>query len=165
MSIGTRILVVRNQKGMTQQDLSKRTGLAASYLSRVENRRLEPGARTLRKIAAALAVPVSELFQEPPLKLGTLQCLITSSGKCVGDLQRSTSARRPDASQEAYSPRQLQLLRMANYLIETGDARLLDSLEVLLGALLQAEQQKPAPQVRSQQPAPKIEPAKTPQTS
>jgi len=36
----------------------------------------------------------------------------------------------------------LQLLRMANYLIQTADKRLLDSLDVLLGALLNAELHK-----------------------
>jgi hypothetical protein len=32
----------------------------------------------------------------------------------------------------------LQLLRMANYLIQTGNTRLLDTLDTLLGALLAA---------------------------
>ena len=54
MSIGTRIIQLRNEKGLTQQELSDRTGLAASYLSRIENRHLEPRPHTLRKIALAL---------------------------------------------------------------------------------------------------------------
>jgi len=145
MSIGTRIVLIRNQKGMTQQDLSKLTGLAASYLSRVENRRLEPSPRTLRKIAGALAVPMSELFQEQSAQLGTVQCVVTTTGRCIGEMLRSAHGQPADSSHEAYSPRQLQLLRIANYLIETGDTRLLDSLEVLLGALLQAERQKQTP--------------------
>ena len=130
---------------MTQQDLSKRTGLAASYLSRVENRRLEPSPRTLRRIAGALGVPMSELFQEQPAQLGTLQCVVTTTGKCIGEMLRSAHGQPADPSREAYSPRQLQLLRIANYLIETGGARLLDSLEVVLSALLQAERQKHQP--------------------
>jgi transcriptional regulator with XRE-family HTH domain len=153
MSLGTRILMIRNQNGLSQQELSKRTGLAASYLSRVENRRLEPGPRTLRRIAAALEVPVSELFQEPPLKLGSLQCVVTGSGKCIGDLLRSARGKLAGSSHETYTPRQLQLLRMANYLIETADARLLDSLEVLFGALLAAERNKSSPR----QPLPALE--------
>ena len=142
MSIGTRIIQLRNQKGMTQKGMSERTGLAGSYLSRIENRHLEPRPQTLRKIAAALDVPVSELFQERSAKLGTLQCVITTTGHCVMDLLRSS--RKPGESHlESYSPRQLQLLRMANYLIQTGDARLLDSLDLLLDALLNAERRKP----------------------
>jgi transcriptional regulator with XRE-family HTH domain len=141
MSIGTRIIQLRNQKGMTQKEMSARTGLAGSYLSRIENRHLEPRPQTLRKIAAALDVPISELFQERSAQLGTLQCVITTTGHCVMDLLRS-SRKSSESQLESYSPRQLQLLRMANYLIQTGDARLLDSLDLLLDALLNAERHK-----------------------
>ena len=142
MSIGTRIIQLRNQKGMTQQQLSDLTGLAASYLSRIENRRLEPRPHTLSKIALALGVTVSEIFQERPANLGTLQCVITSSGNCVMNMLHSTRGKRTQPPEESYDPHQLQLLRMANYLIQTADKRLLDSLDVLLGALVNAEQNK-----------------------
>lgn len=138
MSIGTRIIQLRNQKGLTQQELSQRTGLAPSYVSRIENRHLEPRPQTLRKIAAALEVPISEIFQERPSQLGTLQCVITSSGNCVMNLLRASRDKRVPSTRESYDPRQLSLLRMANYLIQTGDKLLLDSLELLLGALLNA---------------------------
>lgn len=142
MSIGTRIIQLRNQKGLSQQGLSELTGLAPSYLSRIENRHLEPRPQTLRKIAHALNVPISEIFQEQSAQLGTLQCVITSSGNCIMDLLQSRRKAHPEAGMESYDPRQLQLLRMANYLIQTGDTRLLDSLEVVLGALLNAEKNK-----------------------
>jgi transcriptional regulator with XRE-family HTH domain len=142
MSIGTRLIQLRNERGLTQQQLSDLTGLAASYLSRIENRHLEPRPHTLRKIAAALAVPVSEIFQERPNQLGTLQCLITSSGSCVMNLLRSKHGQH--AAPESYTPRQLQLLRMANYLIQTADKRVLDSLDVLLAALLSSERTRAA---------------------
>lgn len=138
MSIGTRIIQLRDQKGITQQVLSDRTGLAASYLSRIENRHIEPRPQTLRKIALALGVPVSEIFQERSTQLGTLQCVITSSGNCIMNLLRSRQRTRIPSNGETYDPRQLQLLRMANYLIQKGDKPLLDALEVLLGALLKA---------------------------
>jgi DNA-binding XRE family transcriptional regulator len=142
MSIGTRIIQLRNQKGLTQQELSDRTGLAASYLSRIENRHLEPRPLTLRKIALALGVPISEIFQERPAQLGMLQCVITSSGNCVMNMLHSSRGKQAPTTEESYNPRQLQLLRMANYLIQTADKRLLDSLDVLLGALLNVEQRK-----------------------
>ena len=142
MSIGTRIIQLRNQKGMTQQHLSDLTGLAASYLSRIENRRLEPRPHTLSKIALALGVTVSEIFQERPTPLGTLQCVITSSGNCVMNMLHSSHGKPTKPAEESYNPHQLQLLRMTNYLIQTADKRLLDSLDVLLGALVNAEQYK-----------------------
>ena len=142
MSIGTRIIQLRNQKGLTQQELSDRTGLAASYLSRIENRHLEPRPHTLNKIALALGVPITEIFQERSTQLGTLQCVITSSGNCIMNLLHSRHGKPAHPNVESYDPRQLQLLRMANYLIQTADKRLLDSLDVLLSALLNVEQSK-----------------------
>jgi transcriptional regulator with XRE-family HTH domain len=142
MSIGTRIIQLRNQKGLSQQQLSDLTGLAASYISRIENRHLEPRPHTLSKIALALGVPMSEIFQERSTQLGTLQCVITSSGNCIMNLLHSSQGKRVHPSTESYDPHQLQLLRMANYLIQTADKRLLDSLDVLLGALLNAELHK-----------------------
>ena len=142
MSLGTRIMQLRTQKGMTQRQLSGRSGIAGSYLSRIENRRLEPRPKTLRKIAEALGVPMAEFFQERPGGMKTQQCVITTSGNCVMDLLRAGRSRVPQPGRESYSPRQLQLLRVANYLIQSGDARLIDSLEVLLGALLDAERSR-----------------------
>ena len=142
MSIGTRIIQLRNQKGLTQQELSDLTGLAPSYLSRIENRHLEPRPLTLRKIATALGVPISDIFQERSTQLGTLQCVITSSGNCIMNLLHTVRGKQSPPTVESYTPHQLQLLRMANYLVQTADRRLLDSLEVLLGALLSAEQHK-----------------------
>ncbi len=140
MSIGTRIIQLRNQKGLSQQELSTLTGLAASYLSRIENRHLEPRPQTLGKIAKALGVTVSEIFQETSTHLGTLQCVITSSGNCVMNMLESSHGKRSHPHEESYNPHQLQLLRMANYLVQTADKRVLDSLDVLLRALLGAGQ-------------------------
>ncbi|HZP00341.1 MAG TPA: helix-turn-helix domain-containing protein [Terriglobia bacterium] len=136
MSIGTRIIQVRNQRGLTQRELSERSGIASSYLSRIENRRLEPRPKTLRRIADALGIPVSDLFQEGPGQSSKVQCVITSSGTCIMDLLSSRRKQPTERGAEDYSPRQIKLLRMANYLVETGDTRLLDALDLLLGALL-----------------------------
>ena len=135
MSIGTRLLQLRNQKGLSQRQLSQRCGLASSYLSRIENRRLEPRPKTLRRIAAALGVPISDLFEERPG--GEKQtCAITASGRCIMELLRSGRGRVSQARAEGYTPRQLQLLRMANYVIQSGDGRRLGALDVLLSGLL-----------------------------
>jgi len=143
VSIGTRIMQLRTQKGLSQRQLSERSGIASSYLSRIENRHLEPRPATLRKVAGALGVPLSDFFQERPAEVRSLQCVITSSGDCIMDLLRSARGKQPPEGTESYSPRQLQMLRMANYLIQTADARLLETLEVLLGALLNAGRKAP----------------------
>jgi transcriptional regulator with XRE-family HTH domain len=136
MSIGTRVMQIRNQKGISQRELSQRSGIAGSYLSRIENRHLEPRPKTLRKIAEALEVPLAEFFRDHDENLAGVQCLITASGRCVMDMIRASHGKAPQPGAEAYTPRHLELFRLAAYLIQTGDTRLLDALEVVLGALL-----------------------------
>jgi len=136
MSIGTRIIQARNQKNMSQSELGRRTGIAGSYLSRIENRHIDPRPTTLRKIAAALGVPLAELFREGTTNAPLPQCVITTSGNCIMDLLKNRPRRGTPRGTEKYSPHQLQLLRMANYLVQSGDTRMLDTLDVLLSSLL-----------------------------
>jgi transcriptional regulator with XRE-family HTH domain len=135
LSIGTRLLQIRNQKGMSQRQLSQQCGLASSYLSRIENRRLEPRPSTLRRITKALGVPISGLFEERSGE-EKQKCAITASGRCIMELLRSGRGRSSRPRAEGYTPRQLQLLRMANYVIQSGNSRLLNALDVLLTGLL-----------------------------
>lgn len=68
MNIGTTIRGFRLQKGMSQGDIEKRTGLLRCYLSRVENGHTVPSLETLQKIASALDLPLSQFFAEDPIK-------------------------------------------------------------------------------------------------
>jgi transcriptional regulator with XRE-family HTH domain len=133
---------IRNQQGITQRELSQRSGIAGSYLSRIENRRVEPRPKTLRRLAEALGVPVAEFFQDRDVTLSGVQCAMTASGRCLMDMIRASHGKPLQPGAEAYTPRHLQLLRLAGYLIQTGDARLLDAMEVLLGGLLNSGQSR-----------------------
>src|SRR5882724_9243759 len=64
MNIGTTIRGYRLQKGMSQGDIEKRTGLLRCYLSRVENGHTVPSLETLQKIAQALDLPLSQFFAD-----------------------------------------------------------------------------------------------------
>ena len=63
-NIGSTIRAYRLQKGMSQGDIEKRTGLLRCYLSRVENGHTVPSLETLQKIARALDLQLSEFFAE-----------------------------------------------------------------------------------------------------
>ena len=143
MSIGTRVMQIRNQKGISQRQLSERCGIAGSYLSRIENRHLEPRPKTLRKIAEALDVPLAEFFQEHAENLAGAQCVVTPSGKCIMELIGSSQGKPPQPGAERYTARHLRLIRLAGYLIQSGDRRLLDALDVVLGALLNSDAGQP----------------------
>ena len=64
MNIGVTIRTYRLQKGMSQGDIEKRTGLLRCYLSRVENGHTIPSLDTLAKIANAMELPIAQFFGE-----------------------------------------------------------------------------------------------------
>ena len=64
MNIGETIRNYRLQKGMSQGDIEKRTGLLRCYLSRVENGHTIPSLDTLAKIASAMDVPLGQFFSD-----------------------------------------------------------------------------------------------------
>ena len=68
INIGTTIRDFRLQRGMSQGDIEKRTGLLRCYLSRVENGHTVPSLETLQKIASALDLPLSQFFAEDSVK-------------------------------------------------------------------------------------------------
>jgi transcriptional regulator with XRE-family HTH domain len=67
MKIGVTIRAYRLQKGLSQGDIEKRTGLLRCYLSRVENGHTVPSLDTLAKIAGALDIPLAQFFAEDSL--------------------------------------------------------------------------------------------------
>lgn len=58
-----RVKEVLKEKGMSQKTLSEKIGVAEISLSRSING--NPSLETLNKIATALNVPISELFEQP----------------------------------------------------------------------------------------------------
>lgn len=62
MFIAGRLRAFRQQKGLTQGEIERRTGLQRSYISRVENGYTIPSVATLEKWARALRVPLYQIF-------------------------------------------------------------------------------------------------------
>jgi transcriptional regulator with XRE-family HTH domain len=62
MSIGARIRRLREKKGLSQGDIERMTGLLRCYTSRVENGHTVPSLETLERFAAALDIPLYQLF-------------------------------------------------------------------------------------------------------
>ena len=67
MKIGTTIRAYRLQKGLSQGDIEKKTGLLRCYLSRVENGHTVPSLDTLAKIAEALDLSIAQFFADDSL--------------------------------------------------------------------------------------------------
>ncbi len=64
MSIGLKIRQMREQKGLSQGDVEKVSGLLRCYISRVEHGHTVPSLDTLERFALALGVPLYQLFCE-----------------------------------------------------------------------------------------------------
>jgi transcriptional regulator with XRE-family HTH domain len=89
MNIGTTIRAHRLQKGLSQGDIEKKTGLLRCYLSRVENGHTVPSLDTLAKIAGALDLPISQFFMEDSLNRQTsLQKLTDEELKFLTQIRR-----------------------------------------------------------------------------
>ena len=64
VNIGEVIKSYRADRGLSQGDIERRTGLLRCYLSRVENGHTVPSLDTLSKIAVALDLPIAQFFAD-----------------------------------------------------------------------------------------------------
>ena len=62
VKIGEVIRSYRGQRGLSQGDIERRTGLLRCYLSRVENGHTVPSLETLAKIAEAMDISLADFF-------------------------------------------------------------------------------------------------------
>jgi len=140
MSVGRRIRELRLESRVNQRELGEVTGLAVSYLSRVENGRLTPTLPTLKKIAGALAVPLTVLFDAEATLEAKDQCPVSLSGRCLLDHPFVGRGRKSMEGVETYSREQLEALRLCNFLLHTGDKELVRTLSTILKGLLALKQ-------------------------
>lgn len=67
LKLGKRLKEIRMKLGLTLEDASKRTGLARSTLSKIENEQISPTFQAMQKLANGLRIDMPQLF-EPPRK-------------------------------------------------------------------------------------------------
>ena len=60
------IRVIRERRGLSQKALSDKSGVSQAAISDIESGNKSPTERTLRKLAAALDVEVTELIRNAP---------------------------------------------------------------------------------------------------
>jgi transcriptional regulator with XRE-family HTH domain len=97
MLIGLRIRALREQAGLSQGDIEKRSGIVRAYLSRVEHGRTVPSVNTLERLARAMEVPLYRLFKDGekptvavrwPVKLKAVQGLPCGDDFCYEGIRR-----------------------------------------------------------------------------
>lgn len=135
MSLGGRIRQLRRQARKTQRQLSLMTGLAVSHLSRMENGKVIPSTRTLNRISQALGLPVTAFFDSEPVLEEGDRCPVSLSGRCILDHVFVGRGRPPKIHVESYSSSQLEVLRLCNYLLHSGDQEAVDALSTVVKSL------------------------------
>lgn len=136
MSVGRKIQQLRLESRKTQRELADKTGLAISYLSRLENGHVNPSVGTLAKISEAFGVELASFFDgEAVLEAGD-RCPVSLSGQCILDQPFVNRGTKPKSGLECYSTQQLKALRMCSLLLQTGRPHIVRSLNTLIESLL-----------------------------
>ncbi|MCB9556952.1 MAG: helix-turn-helix transcriptional regulator [Deltaproteobacteria bacterium] len=136
MGLGDNIRHLRTQRGLTLAKVSERSGLAVSYLSRVETGRISPKIPTLRRIAKALEVNADELISlHETAELNV--CPIVPYGKCYLDTPLVEEARFQPGDR-ATTRAQLDTLSQAADLLNRGDQHTRETLSRLVRALFES---------------------------
>jgi len=70
VAVGNRFRDVRKKKGLTQEDVAHKAGIAVSQVGRIERGNLNPSISTMFVIAMAMDIEPKELFdfEEPFVK-------------------------------------------------------------------------------------------------
>ncbi|PQJ84410.1 transcriptional regulator [Aliivibrio sifiae] len=69
LDLGKRLKDIRIQLGLTLEEASKRTGLARSTLSKIENEQISPTFQALQKLASGLDIDIPQIFEPPKQKV------------------------------------------------------------------------------------------------
>ena len=64
--VGLKLRELRKVKHLSLKELAQRAGCSSSYLSMIENDKIDPGISRLKKIADGLDVTLVDLFQNSP---------------------------------------------------------------------------------------------------
>ena len=62
--VGNNVRTIREKRGITQEDLALKSGLTQGYINFLENGKRGYSERSLEKIANALGIQISGLFEE-----------------------------------------------------------------------------------------------------
>jgi transcriptional regulator with XRE-family HTH domain len=71
LKLGKRLKEIRKSHGLTLEEASKKTGLARSTLSKIENEQISPTFQAMQKLATGLQVDIPQLFAPPKQVIAT----------------------------------------------------------------------------------------------
>ena len=86
ISIGKHVKAIRTTNNLTLEEASKRTGLARSTISKIENEQISPTFSVMQKLALGLDIELPQLFTKPKKVQATGRKDITRDGSGTSHL-------------------------------------------------------------------------------
>jgi transcriptional regulator with XRE-family HTH domain len=86
--MGTRIRILRKQKGFTLSKMAGECGCSSSLLSQIENGTVNPSFSSMQSISGALGVSLAELVYDEADDRGSNFCLVRSRERKILTTQR-----------------------------------------------------------------------------
>jgi len=143
--VGHRLAAARLRRKLSQATVARRAGIDASYLSRIENGKVQPTFHTIVRVVRGLRANIDEVVSPDPVELQSHgACPISRDGLCLLELIRPDTGPVARQAAEHYSPRDIRLLRqLAAWLRSAGPERV-RAMELLLEDLSRALPGDPA---------------------
>lgn len=77
IKLGKRLKEIRKSLGLTLEEAGKKSGLARSTLSKIENEQISPTFQVMQKLTNGLQIDIPQLFSPPKKVTATGRCDIT----------------------------------------------------------------------------------------
>lgn len=129
--LGRRLCAARLRRGLSQGTVARLSGIGPSYLSRIENGRVQPSFRTVIRVQRALKADFEELAGPTGRTRRNGSCPVSRHGHCLLDMIRAEMGESGSAI-ESYTPRQVRLLRRLAAWLQTAPPDRLRAMEILL---------------------------------
>jgi transcriptional regulator with XRE-family HTH domain len=126
LEIGPRLAAIRASHGLSQGTTARLAGLAPAYLSRIETGRVHPTFTTVMRVLEALHADLDDLHAPD-----------SHDGICLLQLIRSSAEVARAEGREAYTPRELAILRSLARFMRTATPERVRAIEMLLQELLE----------------------------
>jgi len=143
--VGHRLAAARLRRKLSQATVARRAGIDASYLSRIENGKVQPTLHTIVRVVRGLRGSIDEVVSPDPVELQSHgACPISQDGLCLLELIRPETGQVARQSAEHYTARDIRLLRrVAAWLRSAGPERV-HAMELLIEDLSRALPEEPA---------------------
>lgn len=63
-SLGHRVKILRKSRGISQEDLAKQSEITRTYLTQIENGKVNPSIGKIKKISENLNISLCEMFKD-----------------------------------------------------------------------------------------------------